>query len=460
MPKQREYFVLTLPLQTEKWQEDVLEKRFEVNREIYNALLRKAYTRYRQMCQTRQYREAIAALKNTADAAERKSLYQIINGLTERYRLRKYDLTKDVAEYRKYFKENTDSPIVQNLAVDVWKTIDHMIGKMPESLQVKQADQFHSLSGKTNQSSILFRQEYIFWKKLRLPISFHKNSNYEQEALQSEIKYCRLKRKLIRGIYKYYVDLVMKGRCPIKESLKLSNQAVLKTTVSIGQADRQVNVNKIPVGIDLGMRQIAVVAPGYAGIYPLLKPQQTFEKKKKILRQKMHRSRQVTGKEVSNHYMKLRVQYREICRKQVVKKREYQQNLVKKLIPLGTEFYVERLNFRKIAQSYYGKQIEQAAPASFIKMLENKLTQTGRRLYRMDPVKLKVSGWNHAAGVYEKIPPGRTERTVDGNQVNKYLYSAFLLMNANPETERIDTEQCEKNYEQFLDSFSVVLKRA
>lgn len=32
-------YVLTLPLKTEKWQEDVLSKRFEIGRKLYNSCL-------------------------------------------------------------------------------------------------------------------------------------------------------------------------------------------------------------------------------------------------------------------------------------------------------------------------------------------------------------------------------------------------------------------------------------
>lgn len=35
-----QYFVLTLPLITQRWQEDILNKRMEVNREIYNKRIR------------------------------------------------------------------------------------------------------------------------------------------------------------------------------------------------------------------------------------------------------------------------------------------------------------------------------------------------------------------------------------------------------------------------------------
>lgn len=115
-----QYFVLTVPLITEAWQRDVLKKRFEIHRQIYNALLRQALTRYKQMVQTRAYRRIQEALPQTDSEKERKKLFKERDCLIERYQLRKYDICKDTTKYRQYFKEHTDSPIIQNLANEVW----------------------------------------------------------------------------------------------------------------------------------------------------------------------------------------------------------------------------------------------------------------------------------------------------------------------------------------------------
>jgi hypothetical protein len=52
--KQR--FVLNLKLITEKWHEDMLNVRFEIGRQLYNAILGKALNRYKEMIKTKKYR--------------------------------------------------------------------------------------------------------------------------------------------------------------------------------------------------------------------------------------------------------------------------------------------------------------------------------------------------------------------------------------------------------------------
>jgi hypothetical protein len=48
-------YCVTFPLKTEKYQEDILDKRFEIGRKMYNAVLGKAYKHYRSMIETGKY---------------------------------------------------------------------------------------------------------------------------------------------------------------------------------------------------------------------------------------------------------------------------------------------------------------------------------------------------------------------------------------------------------------------
>lgn len=48
-------YVLTLPLKTEKWQEDILEKRLNIARMIYNACLSEILSRYYKMKKDAEY---------------------------------------------------------------------------------------------------------------------------------------------------------------------------------------------------------------------------------------------------------------------------------------------------------------------------------------------------------------------------------------------------------------------
>ena len=50
----------------------------------------------------------------------------------------------------------------------------------------------------------------IIWgNKLTIPVIIKKNDVYAQKAIQDRVKYCRIVKKLIRGKYKYYVQLIL-----------------------------------------------------------------------------------------------------------------------------------------------------------------------------------------------------------------------------------------------------------
>ena len=56
-------FIVEFPLKTEKYQEDILNKRFEIGRQIYNSLIHVTQKRYKEMIKTKKYRSLMSSLK-------------------------------------------------------------------------------------------------------------------------------------------------------------------------------------------------------------------------------------------------------------------------------------------------------------------------------------------------------------------------------------------------------------
>ena len=372
---ENQYFVLTLPLKPEQWQQDILEKRFEINRQIYNALLEKAFKRYRQMAQTRAYREIQEALHCTTEREQRKKLLRERDNLVERYQLRSYDICKETTQYRQHFKEHTDSPIVQNLASEVWQAIDGLIKETAGQIYPKKPGQLKSLSGKTNRSSIKFRGDNLVWKGLTIPVDRQSFRQYEKEALAQEIRYCRIKRSTIRGKDRYFLDIVLKGRAPVKKKPQTSGT----------------------VELDIGIQKLSLVSPDQNFQYLLPRKNQRLEFKKRSLTQYMERSRRSMNPEnyhpdgrikkgsmhwvYSKNYQKARLQYQELCRKQTVLQKQAQYKLAGKISSSGTCFYIEETGRAKADEVRLDSSLRmQTAPARFIKILEYKLNQQGKQL--------------------------------------------------------------------------------
>lgn len=508
---QEQYFVLTLPLMTQAWQRDILNKRFEIHRQIYNALLCQALTRFRQMAQTRAYRRIQEVLSRTEDEKERKKLFKERDALIEQYRLRKFDICGDTTKYRQYFQEHTDSPVIQNLANEVWQAIDNLIHGRAGQVYFKQPGQMKSLSGKTNRSSIKLRGDCLVWKGLEIPVRRKKNSSYEEQALSQEIRFCRVKKTVIRGKDRYLLDVVLKGAIPLKEAVPLKQTIPLKQMpeaddLNSGQERQRVprseeklrigcknkfrkeceeklytereeklrtgcaeeNHEAVNVGLDIGFRKLAVVSEDAAMVYDLPEKDRGLEKKKRELVQYMERSRRSMNPDnylpdgrirpgskewaYSKNYQKAGRKYREICRKQSVLQRQEQYQLVREIISYGDRFFVENLDFAKLGRRKpNGIYMTGAAPGEFLRILDYKLSWQGKQLYRILPFLVKASGFNHHTGAYQKMPLKKSWRIVDGQKVEKNLYSAFLLSNLAEDMQSFDLERCTEKFPKFLE---------
>lgn len=147
------------------------------------------------------------------------------------------------------------------------------------------------------------------------------NNYYENQALKSEIAYCRIIRRFVRKKYKYYVQIVFKGTPPIK----VDNETG-EVKHYLGEGD---------VGIDIGTSTIAYSSATDVKILELADKVQNIENQKRRLLRKMDRSRRSTNPDnynedgtikkqgnkkatwnKSNHYIKYQNQLRELYRKQ------------------------------------------------------------------------------------------------------------------------------------------------
>lgn len=121
----------------------------------------------------------------------------------------------------------------------------------------------------------------LLWKWKENTVIIDYNNYYENQALKSEIAYCRIIRKFVRTKYKYYVQIVFKGTPPIKV-----NNETGEVKHYIGEGD---------VGIDIGTSTIAYVSETDVKILELADKVQNIENQKCRLLRKMDRSLRATN---------------------------------------------------------------------------------------------------------------------------------------------------------------------
>ena len=198
-------FIVQFPLRTEIYQEDILNKRFEIGRKIYNSLVTVTQKRYKEMIKTKLYRnikeelKSIYQSKDKVNLKRKTELCKQLNEIYKQYKLNEYSFHSDVKNMQKHFKDNIDSFTAQKIATNLWKAYDKLLFGNGNSIHCKRYDTFNSFEGKTNSTGIRFKNDNLTWNGLSIPVIINYKNPYESQALENEIAYCRIVRKFVRN---------------------------------------------------------------------------------------------------------------------------------------------------------------------------------------------------------------------------------------------------------------------
>lgn len=480
-------FSITFSLTTEIYQEYILDKRFEIGRKIYNALLDKVYKRYNRMIETKKYRDLksqVGLLYSSVIKEKQKELkliYKELDVMYKEYKLSEYAFCEDIKSMYKHHKTNIDSLTAQTIATRVWKSIESLLFGNGESVHFKKYDMLMSVEGKWNKSGIKFKDNYLIWNELKIPVKIDYNNPYESQAMQNDICFCRIKRKFVRGKYKYYLQLVLKGMPPIK---------INKET---GEIKRY--IGKGNVGLDIGTQTIAISSNTDVKLLEIADKVQNIENEKRKLQRYMDRSKKASNpdnfnengtikkqgnKKVkwnkSNKYIKAQNKLKELHRKQVDVRKLQHEILSNYIISLGDKIYVERMNFKGLQKrsnkttvnektgkinnkKRFGKSIANKAPAMLIDIIDRKFKYFNKEIIKINTWSVKASQYNHFDGEYNKKQLSTRWNNFNGIEIQRDLYSAFLIMNVNDDLNNVNKEQCETDFDNFKILHDVEIKR-
>lgn len=407
----KERYILTLPLKTEVYQEHILEKRFRLGEHLYNNFLNFEKKKFYEMTKRKDYRDAQNLIKeltiqiNSLDEfkeskqliqelkKQRKEQYDIIYNIKKMFDWSEFGFTKDIKRYRRYYKANLNSTICENLSGRCFKAFEKMESelikdqyrceedKVNPCVHYKRKDSLRCLTAKRNSTGIRFsldeknRIGTVKWQGLVFSIDLSKCTLYEWQALHSEICYCAVKREKIKGKWKYYIQITLKGHVPDKFD---------KQT---GELKRQ--LGKGNVGLYFTSTSLTVSTENGVKTYPL--EIKNHEDKKTELLQKMDTSRRATnpdnynedgtnkekseikGWHFSKAYKKYRAELYEIYRKECEEKKLLQEILANEVIASGDVFNCNKMDF-KFLQINLGKKIQSASPAMLKTTIERKLS--------------------------------------------------------------------------------------
>ena len=481
---------LTLPLKLEKWQEDRLAKRLEIARQIYNTLLRFELKKLQKLEASADYRAIQEKLKETTDKAERNKLYKELDKLRRAVGFSEYDFKTDIKDFYKHFKDNIGSSVaVHGIASQVWAAFDKLFYGNGKAVHFKRYGELNSLrgysvAGKSGGVEIIFRETYIEWKGLKLPIKLDPDNVYEQEMLQYRIKYCRIIRKPGKNKNHWYVQLMLEGK------------PVIKCRKETGEILHPVGSGA--VGIDIGPQTMAYASESEVALKELADQVNNIEHEKRVLQRRLDRSRRATNpdnyapdgtikrgvkltRNKSKRYQKCQRELANIQRRQAdIRKRQHNE-LANHLLTLGDRFYVEDMEWPMLThrarkteisektgrykrKKRFGKSVSNKAPATLIGLLDTKLKSRGLSGAVKVDTKVRASQYNHLTDDYHKKELSeRWNNMPDGQRIQRDLYSAFLLQHMNEKLDGFDKEALQHDFEQFVirhDKCIEELKRA
>ena len=468
MTKNNKYFVLTFRLQTEPWQEDVIDSRFEAGRKVYNSLVNKALNKLKELKKTKLYRNLFESLNQ--DKNHDKPIWGEINRLRQAAGLTEYGLSHMVTPIRQHFKKQINAHIAQTLAKRLWKSFDKLFYGNGQRVCFKKYGQLNSLEGKTNATGIVFKTatRTCEWSGLRMPVLIDDNNPYEMECLERTVAYCRIVRQFVRSKRKYYLQIVFKGEKSAKR--RKSDGSFVHV---LGNGD---------VGLDIGTSTVAWSAQNSVKIVELADRAQGHEREKKLLRRKLDRSKRAnnpdnynkdktTKKGIhtwvrSNKYLKTLLRLKEVTRKQAAVRRLQHEMLANEILRQGDTFYVETMNFKGLQRrakqteknengkfkrkKRFGKSLANRAPAMLLSILKRKLGYFGKTLVEINTFSAKASQFNHVDETCKKKTLGERWNVINGIKIQRDMYSAFLIMNINPDLKTFNLDKCNNRFEAFL----------
>lgn len=471
-------FIVQFPLITEKYQDDILNKRFEIGRQIYNSLINITQKRYKEMIKTKKYRNLMSSL--TGDKNNDKSIWKEIDVIRKEFGFTEYSFYHLVMPIQKHFKDNIDSKTARRIASSVWKAYHKLFYGNGKMIHYKRYGELNSLEGESNKSGIKFRDNYLIWNGLKIHVKINYNDYYQYQALQNEICYCRIIRKYIRNKYKFYLQIIFKGNPPVKVDAETG-----EIKHHLGNSD---------VGIDIGTSTIAYSSNTDVKILELADKVQNIENQKRRLLRKMDRSRRSTNsnnynedgtikkqgnKKVtwvkSNHYIKYQNQLKELYRKQADVRKYQHECLANQIISLGDNFYVEDMNFSGLQKcstkteknengkfkrkKRFGKSIANRAPAMLLTIINRKLSYYGNKLVKINTWKARASQFNHFDQTYKKKKISQRWNDFNGIKVQRDMYSAFLIMNVNDDLKTFNIDKCNERFDNFYKLHNSEVKR-
>ena len=416
-------YIVELPLRVNDQQNRFLEKAFEFGRTLYNATLGTALGRLQRMRETQEWRVARDMPKGKARTKAFSAVHKAF-GLTE------FGLTIIANNHRKASgRKDIGAHEAQSIGKAVWRALQrHMFRKAGRPRFKSFRRGLNSIEG-TNNQEIMYKPERgaIVWRK-HVMTYMKPDTGYMKEALASDrrVKYCRIVRRTLNGVRRWFVQLVVEGLPPV----------------------RKVYASKCEVvGIDPGSSRIAYFHERHAAIVEVAPHVDLKEPKIRLLQRRIDRSRRANNPDnynpdgtvkkgsltwnTSNRGRRTAAKLAEHHRCLAATRKRDHGELVNDLLQIGGTIKIEKNNYRSF-QRCFGRSTNRRGMGEFVEHLKRKAESAGCEVIELNAYKLKMSQYDPQTDAYRKKPlKERWHRWGNtGTLVQRDAMSAFLACHA------------------------------
>ncbi|MCR2820056.1 transposase [Lederbergia panacisoli] len=406
-----------------------------------------------------------------------KERNQLLTQLKNQYCVRKFDLNRYVQGMGRKFKRNIGSQMAQNIAERAFRAVEKIMYGKGRKVRFCSVGQFFSLEEKTNKTGFRYFSENkcIEWLGLIMPVILKDCDEYAHIALQGNIKYCRLVKKVIRGNNRYFVQFVLEGFPPRKRNQNYSKDESAR------------------VGLDIGISTLAIASENEVKLFELAEGLSVDERQKRILQRTLERRRRANNPNKYNtdgtinksnrekwvrseNYKKTRKELAEMSRKIADKRKLAHNILANYILTLGLDIRVETMNFKGLQakakktemnkktrrfkrKKRFGKSLANRAPSMLLTIIDNKLKYLGLSLKRIDTARVKASQFEHFTQTYIKKKLSKRWNHFEQGDVQRDLYSAFLIKNTKDNLREIDVRRANKTWDNFFEKHEQEIER-
>ena len=226
--------VLTLPLITEPWQDDIIEKRFLIMEHLKNSLIAMELRKLDNLRRTKAFRNLEAKIDG-ATGEEKSALYRERKKMLQDAGFTEYDFINDMqskqtphSRMQAHFSEHIAAQIAHQAASDIWRAFDKYLYGNGRNVHFHRRGTLESVACKKAGNGMHYKDSVFTWSggkskgrkpiKISVPVRPPEN-DYERQMLELPVKNMRIVRKWMKSRYKYYCN----RKCHVCSTFPIAN---------------------------------------------------------------------------------------------------------------------------------------------------------------------------------------------------------------------------------------------